>query len=712
MSSRQLRKLQKQRELEAAQTTEENSEGELSEPEVRPKAKPSLFAALGGNDDDDDDDDEDEDKDDDHSAKLTPEYAKAEEEEESTLPAPTKKSKKKKKKKAKQPKVEISQPVEEDGQDDIDKALKELNISAQRNSDGAQETSQSYNRRLDTLLGINTQHLKAINEMRQLFGRDIIETATQEEQEEAAAARRARGTQNLDLEGFIRSFGARGKKLPEVSLRRNPFIQGKEHWPLATTGGLTLKVIGQAEGEEGATEYAYVHEKDYDAVQALFFSLVQVGDPMRMVYLMREAPYHVSTLLQVSNVAKQDQNMALASELCERALFSFGRVVTSAFRQDIERGRARLNFRRPENRQFWLAGYHYLRSLVRKGTYRTALEWAKLLFALDRSDPYGMRHYIHLLAIRAWQPDWLVAFVEELEKSGDNRDTVYLRQTLVLAYLQMEDVEGAQGVLEAGIKRVPWLYCALFSELNMDAPPSVWGISSDAASRSFWVKLYLYQMKDLWNTPQATALLRAVAQKLDRVDIASLPADDPPPDLGATRLVFLEGQTSLIAAAPRQYLDMQPNYEFDPLPPPREENIFTSSGTQLPFMSRDEQGTSQPASEVEARLHNMLARQQARAAAVGADGGEGGEGNGFTDEEMAAIMEDDEELARDIEAHASRPGMLDLLRQFLGGGEQQPVEGYAELDANEEDGERRSDDGSGVPGAWPEDREQGGTRGA
>src|SRR5687768_6522260 len=172
--------------------------------------------------------------------------------------------------------------------------------------------------------------------------------------------------------------------------------------------------------------------------------------------------YHVSTLLQVSNVAKQDQNMALASELCERALFSFGRVVTNAFRQDMERGRARLNFRRPENRQFWLAGYHYLRSLVRKGTYRTALEWAKLLFALDRSDPYGMRHYIHFLAVRAYQPDWLIAFVDELEKTGDNRDTMYLRQSIVLAKLQLEDLEGAQEALEAGIKRVPWLYCALF----------------------------------------------------------------------------------------------------------------------------------------------------------------------------------------------------------------------------------------------------------
>jgi hypothetical protein len=287
MSSRQLRKLQKQRELEAAQTPEENSEEELSEPELRPKPKVSLFAALGG---EDEDEDEDEDKDDDQGVKLTPETPSREEEaEDSPQLSSSKKSKKKKKKKAKQAKVETPEPVEDDGQDEIDKALKELNLAPRRGPDEGQESTTSYSRRLDQLLGINTHHLKAINEMRQLFGRDIIESATAEEQEEAANARRARGTQNVDLEGFIRSFSAQGRKLPEVSLRRNPFIQGKDHWPLATTGGLTLKAIGMAEGEEGATEYAYVHEKDYDAVQALFFSLVQVGDPMRMVYLMREA---------------------------------------------------------------------------------------------------------------------------------------------------------------------------------------------------------------------------------------------------------------------------------------------------------------------------------------------------------------------------------------------------------------------------------------
>ncbi|KAH8175464.1 transcriptional repressor TCF25 domain-containing protein [Sarocladium implicatum] len=714
MSSRQLRKLQKQKDLGLPQDTAEGSEEELSEPEVRQKPKPSLFAALGGDDDNDEDDNDD---DDDQGVKLTQDEPKEEDDEQKNAqPAPSKKSKKKKKKKAKQAAGDTSEaaPPADDGQDEIDRALRELNLTtARRGDEPSQGAAATHGSRLDQLLGINTHHLKAINEMRNLFGRDIIESATAEEEEEAANARRAAraagGRQNVDLEGFIKSFSAGGKKLPEVSLRRNVFIQGKEHWPLAPTGGLTLKTIGKIEegDDAGATEYAYVHEKDYDAVQALFFSLVQVGDPMRMVYLLREAPYHVSTLLQVSNVAKQDQNMALASELCERALFSFGRVATNAFRGDLERGRARLDFRRPENRQFWLAGYHYLRSLVRKGTYRTALEWAKLLFSLDRQDPYGMRHYIQFLAVRAYEAKWFIEFMDELEKTGNNRDTLYLRQSTVLSYLQLEDLEGARQALETGIKRVPWLYCALFSELNLDAPPSVWGLSSDAPSRSFWVKLYLYQSKDLWNNPPATALLQSVAQKMDRVDTASLPADDPPPDLGATRLAFLEGQTSLIAAAPRQYLDMQPNYEFDPLPPPREENIFTGAGAQLPFMAQAERGSSQPASEIEARMENILARQQARAQAVGGNDNGEGDGNGFTDEEMAAILEDDQELARDLEAHANRPGMLQMLRQFLGGNPDQDLAGdQATGRERENDGEGASEGGD-IPGAWPDEQDPG-----
>ena len=409
--------------------------------------------------------------------------------------------------------------------------------------------------------------------------------------------------------------------------------------------------------------------------------------------------------------------MALAAELCERALFSFGRVATSAFRRDLEHGKARLDFRRPENRQLWLAGYHYLRSLIRKGTYRTALEWAKLLFALDHKDPYAMRHFVHFLALRAYESRWLVDFIDELEKTSDNRDTVYLRQSLVLAKLQLKDTAGARAELEAGMRRVPWLYCALYQELGLDAPPSIWGISADSDARSFWVKLYIYQTKELWNNTGAMSLLQQVAKSLDKVDVSSLPADDSPPDLGATRLAYLEGQTSIIAAAPRELLDRQPNYEFDPLPPPREENLFTGEGCRMPFVERSE-GARAVESEIEAQLQNVLERQRvraqargggARARAAGLGGVLGGGGDGGDGEEdgenaeLDAIDMDDPELRRDLEEHARRanePGIVQTLMRMLRGEPGPEEEGLMEGEEGYDDG--GSDDG-GLPGAWPDE---------
>ncbi|KAG9257572.1 transcriptional repressor TCF25-domain-containing protein [Emericellopsis atlantica] len=711
MSSRQLRKLQKQRELAGntdAAPAAEASSSEDDSPGPVPAAKPrvSLFAALGGDGDENGDDDDEPEEEPQPDSEPTEQQA-------SQSAIKTSKKKKKKKKKAAKAKAQVEAAAENDDEDEIDKAILELKLAAPRADASTGQAQPEPQQRINELLSINTHHLRAINEMRQLFGREVIESAAAEEQREASNTRQRRGgQQNVDLETFLR--GPPGmKKLPEVSLRRNVFIQGREHWPRATAGGLTMEVLEKR--ADGTTEYAYVHDNRYDAVQTFFFSCVQMGDPMRIVHLLAQVPYHVSTLLQVSAVAKQDQNMALSAELCERALFTFGRVATTAFRQDLERGKARLDFRRPENRQLWLAGYHYLRSLIRKGTYRTALEWAKLLFSFDHKDPYAMRHFLHFLAIRAYEGQWLVDFIEELERTSDNRDTAYLRQSLVLAKLQLKDTEGAKAELRAGIQRLPWLYCALYQELNLDAPPSIWGVSADTDARSFWTKLYVYQTKDLWNNTATLSLLQQVAKSLDKVETAQLPASDAPPDLGATRLAYLEGQTSIIAAAPREYLDMQPNYEFDPLPPPEEDNIFTGDGCRMPWRDRNS-STRAMDNQMEAQLRALIERQQARLQAGRANNNGQGGGAGLAgippdDEENAELDMldmDDPELRQDLEEHARRanaPGIVQTLMRMLRGdgapeeeyaheGEHEPAE-YAYHDDSDET------PGEGPPGAWP-----------
>jgi hypothetical protein len=695
MSTRQLRKLQRQKELQTEnavpKSEEENdvsSDDDLAP--APPKPRVSLFAALGGDGDEEDEDEREESE----AEAQTQEDLK--DPETSQQASEAKKSKKKKKKKAKKKQVAeatAAPAVEDDEEDDIDKALKELKMNAQK-SGAATEAGDQTTSRVGSLLNINPYHLKAMNEMRNMFGREAMESADAEEEQDQMRRRRGPIQQQVDLETFLRERPG-APKLPEVTLRRNIFIQGRDHWPRDSAGGLTMKEIRKA--PDGSwTEYAYAYEKQYEVVQNTFHVSVSTGDPMRLVHLLKQHPYHISTLLQVSNVAKQDQNMALASELCERALFTFGRLATSSFRQNLELGRARLDFSRPENREFWLAGFRYLLSLIRKGTYRTALEWAKVMFSLDHKDPYGVRFYIHALAIKSRESGWLIDFLAFLQESPEGYEaTDYILQTVVLAKLQLGNAEGAKQELIHGMQKLPWLYCELFQELNLDAPPSVWGIKADGDSRAFWIKLYVSKTKDLWNNTQATTLLRTVASELPRVNTADLPTDDQAPDLAAARLAYLEGDTGLLALVPRKLLDRQPNYDSDPLPPDEGDNVFSSESTRLPWVLARGHGG----------LEGLLLHQHRQGRQEPVMPGAGPGGAWAEDEELL----DDEELNRELEEHMGRGGdasMYESVMQLLGmlglgttGAARGPDDNAPDVPQD-----NASDAGDrGLPGAWPED---------
>ena len=94
MSSRQLRKLQQQRELEQAQLQAQEEEESDDEPVIQQKPKASLFASFGALEVEDDQDEQDEDE------EEAPEPAHEPKRQPVNIPA-TKKSKKSKKKKGK-----------------------------------------------------------------------------------------------------------------------------------------------------------------------------------------------------------------------------------------------------------------------------------------------------------------------------------------------------------------------------------------------------------------------------------------------------------------------------------------------------------------------------------------------------------------------------------------------------------------------------------
>jgi hypothetical protein len=292
MSSRALRRAQ--RELEEKQISknlaQDDQGDEQSEPEVapKPKAKPSLFAMVGdgGNEDEDDEDDEDQDGADQDVEPKAQDPDGQEETEPMPASRPSKKSKKKKKKaKARRKAADADKSAApakgKSDLDEIDQALLSLNLA--RNGQTGTESDDQHavseeKKQLFSVLSVDTQHLHAANEMKRLFGRAAVQNVEEE------ARPRQRGQQGGIAAAIAGRNGPGNRNLASLGLRRNIFIQGKEEWPRATSGGLGMEIVEKR--SDGTVEYTFVHNRTYQDVQRQFQICVASMDSERMIQLL------------------------------------------------------------------------------------------------------------------------------------------------------------------------------------------------------------------------------------------------------------------------------------------------------------------------------------------------------------------------------------------------------------------------------------------
>lgn len=292
-------------------------------------------------------------------------------------------------------------------------------------------------------------------------------------------------------------------------------------------------------------------------------------------------------MIQVSKIAKDQSDHSLSADLLERALFTFGRASLSLFNNKLSQGKARLDFSRPENRELWLAGYQYMKNLVMKGTYRTALEWAKLLLSLDpEDDPYCMRLVIHELAVRAHEFQWLLDFSSsKLMEIGIMPGTAAASHTspsVAYAAMQLRDGKQSRKLLTASMQRLPWLFTHLFKEINLDAPPSIWGLTPRTDAETLFTELYIRQTKELWDTPETTSLLMEVAHTIQKVSIDSIPlTPNSDMSLDVVRFVYLDNTPAIMSLVPSNLLHRSNNSDADPLPPFHNTYSYDSQRRQI-----------------------------------------------------------------------------------------------------------------------------------
>ncbi|TKA21859.1 hypothetical protein B0A50_08731 [Salinomyces thailandicus] len=591
MSSRALRKAQREREEQerlaelerkAADLQEEDEGPDEEETPSMPPAK-SAFAMLG-EEDEEDEEDRDDNNDDDGGTALENDKEVADDatsiaQSRSVASGSKSTSNKKKKKKKKGKSAAAAEGLpgvgekKTDDMDEIDRALKQL--STQGHAAQAGTTSSGVDPKLNEtnrLLAIDTNHLHAQNEMKRLFGRAALEQGDDDEedgqgQNVGGNRRQQRRVQQAGLAQALRGgVGAAGRSagLAAIALRRNIFIQGKEDWPVATGGGLGMEI--ESKNADGTVLYRFVHNRQYQDVQGQFETCVESMDPNRLVMLLRHNPYHISTLLQVSEIAKQDRDHATSGDLLERALFSLGRAVHSTFAKNLAEGKARLDFRRAENREFWLAAWRYMLNLSMRGTWRTVYEWTKLLLSLSPAeDPYALWLVLDQYALRSRQDLDFLNLSRNPSMKNVHHDTPNIALSQGLAECRAGNKRVGQQALFKAIGQYPWVVARLMQELSLDPPPAIWGKEPRTEKEKFYTELYATRAKDLWNTPENCALLTETAAAIPP-ETSAVEPDASAIEMREARHVILSDTPALIALLPRSFTARLTSAS-DPLPP-------------------------------------------------------------------------------------------------------------------------------------------------
>ncbi|KAJ5364374.1 uncharacterized protein N7496_010087 [Penicillium cataractarum] len=587
MSSRAIRKLQKLREQELLQQQENEDASSDDEPPRPTKPKFNAFDLLNAGGDDDDDDDNDLESEEDVQEPVIqqpePEPAPAE---------PKSASKKKKKKKKKAKAAVVTEPEgnkSDDELDEIDRALKDLATDGQLPAGAGagaltkDNENASFAKTTDELLAVDPKFLNATNEMKRLFGNVVLENFDQPA-DAGSGRRRDRNRETVDLGRALTgrySPASRGQSLAGVTLRRNILMQGKDEWPRAPSGGLGMEL--EEKLASGVTQYRIVHNAGYQDVQRQFELCVESMDPQRLIHHLQYNPYHISTLLQVSEIAKHQSDHAVSADLLERALFNIGRSAHSSFNTRAREGQARLDFLHMENRELWLVGWRYIANLGMKGTWKTAYEWAKLLLSLNDSDPYCMKLLIDHLALRGREYAQFVDLCTQTRFSRDWADLPNIQCSLVMAYLRLNKPQDCRRQLHYAMSRYPWVFNRLAQELDLQhIPKQIWGKMPPTGPHELLTELYISRAKDLWNTPEAVSLIVEVADTLSDDQQAIEP---PEITLDIARHVVLSDIPKVTTHLPTRFVSGRMSAS-DPLPPYESEAFRQQADPTPSYLAR------------------------------------------------------------------------------------------------------------------------------
>lgn len=185
------------------------------------------------------------------------------------------------------------------------------------------------------VLSLEQKNLNSDNELKKIFGSRVVVSAQK---------KKARGR------AYVKSTW---------------LINAKDNWSqIRKTGVLLILILSPAKchsffsllglsmsldhTKDGCFYFKYEHNKEYRQIQYDFWDAVSSLNPANIVALVNMYPYHIDSLIQLSDICRMSEDPQMATELIERALY----ILESAFHPsfNLASGNCRLEYKQQENR--------------------------------------------------------------------------------------------------------------------------------------------------------------------------------------------------------------------------------------------------------------------------------------------------------------------------------------------------------------------------
>ncbi|XP_043248375.1 transcription factor 25 [Colletes gigas] len=416
------------------------------------------------------------------------------------------KHKKKKKKQKKLKGMKLNHVVdsnETEDADEIERSVREVNkllgeplpSCSSQNTNSFQWIEQTSKE--DTLL-VQHKHLNPYNELKRIFGRKTI----QAEQNN----RKNRGRTG--------------------HLKKTWLVSPRDNFPPIYKSGLSMSLDHNAKSTNNVQYFVYEHSPSYRHVQLKFLEAVESSNPENIISIIDAHSYHVDALLQLAELCELKEDLALAAEFTERALYCLECAFHPLF--NLTTATCRLDYRKQQNRALFITLFKHLNFVGGRACYRTSLEFCKLLLSFDpEGDPLAVILSIDYYALRAKEYEWFIEFCNLWDSARNMTQLPNIAYSLALAHFYTGNQTAASEFLQNALIMYPGVLMALLDKCSIQTDDKVRAhdffnskaVISTSPALEKLQNLYVARSFRLWKDPDLLPwLCENVYAALKRVD--------------------------------------------------------------------------------------------------------------------------------------------------------------------------------------------------